>query len=198
MPETDAREAVLSAARALLATRGAAGVTMNKIVATSGVSKGGVYWHFASKDDILRALADETFASYLAAVDATLGGSGSASDQLRAVLLAAGRWAGEADPPPPEFLAMAAHDPVLGERTAAYFNAYRDRVAGILRRGVDAGEVRPGDPVADATTVVTMLEGVFLLGARSGPGSLLEQVNRAVDLLLDGLSPRASGEEVAS
>lgn len=44
--EQDARDQILDAALSLFARQGFARTSMNDIVRESGVSKGGVYWHF--------------------------------------------------------------------------------------------------------------------------------------------------------
>ncbi|QCI68820.1 TetR/AcrR family transcriptional regulator [Phreatobacter stygius] len=51
------RGALLDAAQALFFERGYENTTINAIMEKAGVSKGGLYHHFASKEDILEALA---------------------------------------------------------------------------------------------------------------------------------------------
>ncbi|MGU3496869.1 TetR family transcriptional regulator [Xanthobacteraceae bacterium A53D] len=52
--ETRAR--LLDAAERLFFERGVAAVTLEKIAAAAGVTRGAIYWHFANKAEILRAL----------------------------------------------------------------------------------------------------------------------------------------------
>jgi AcrR family transcriptional regulator len=58
MNEQDARDQILNAALSLFARQGFAHTSMNDIVRESGVSKGGVYWHFKSKDELVLAIFD--------------------------------------------------------------------------------------------------------------------------------------------
>ena len=60
MPD-DTRQQILSAALALFAENGFSNVSINDIVRASGLSKGGVYWHFASKDEIITAIFEQFF-----------------------------------------------------------------------------------------------------------------------------------------
>jgi AcrR family transcriptional regulator len=51
-----ARQKVLDAAERVVRERGAAALTFDEVVAVSGVTRGGITYHFPTKDDLLRAL----------------------------------------------------------------------------------------------------------------------------------------------
>lgn len=51
-----ARLAILDAAERIVKERGAANLTYEELVVASGISRGGITYHFATKDDLLRAL----------------------------------------------------------------------------------------------------------------------------------------------
>lgn len=51
-----ARTAILDAAERIVKERGAANLTYEELVLASGTSRGGITYHFATKDDLLRAL----------------------------------------------------------------------------------------------------------------------------------------------
>src|SRR5256886_13921756 len=55
----DGREALLEAAAEVFALRGYRDSSVDEIAQRAGYSKGGVYWHFASKDDLFLALLEE-------------------------------------------------------------------------------------------------------------------------------------------
>jgi AcrR family transcriptional regulator len=55
----DAREALLEAALEVFAERGYRDASVDDIAARAGYSKGAVYWHFSSKDDLFFALWEE-------------------------------------------------------------------------------------------------------------------------------------------
>jgi AcrR family transcriptional regulator len=56
----DARAKLLAAAAAVFAEHGYAGASVDAIAARAGYSKGALYWHFASKDELFFALMDES------------------------------------------------------------------------------------------------------------------------------------------
>ncbi|MEN4902804.1 TetR/AcrR family transcriptional regulator [Luteimonas sp. TWI1416] len=57
-PRSDARARILDAALAVSQQVGAAHLTLDAVAAEAGVSKGGLLYHFASKDALLRAMVE--------------------------------------------------------------------------------------------------------------------------------------------
>jgi AcrR family transcriptional regulator len=55
----DGREELLSAAADVFAERGFHDASIDEVAERAGYSKGAVYWHFASKDDLFLALVEE-------------------------------------------------------------------------------------------------------------------------------------------
>jgi AcrR family transcriptional regulator len=60
------REALLEAAARVYARRGFAGATLEEVAAEAGFTKGAVYAHFGSKENLLLALVEEYFAGQIA------------------------------------------------------------------------------------------------------------------------------------
>src|SRR5215468_10516481 len=58
------RSEILRTALALFNERGTAAVSTNHIAAELGISVGNLYWHFADKDAIVRALFEEHAARF--------------------------------------------------------------------------------------------------------------------------------------
>lgn len=79
-PPADARTRILDAAAAIVQARGVSGLTLEAAARDAGVSKGGLLYHFASKeallDAMLRRLADYMEAEYRACVAAQPEGPG--------------------------------------------------------------------------------------------------------------------------
>jgi AcrR family transcriptional regulator len=55
----DARERLLAAAAKLFAERGYRAASVDDVATEAGFSRGAVYWHFDSKEDLLHTLIDE-------------------------------------------------------------------------------------------------------------------------------------------
>jgi AcrR family transcriptional regulator len=142
-PLADVRTRVLDAAEAIVLARGVNGLTLEAVARDAGVSKGGLLYHFASKeallDAMLRRLAGLMEAQYEAGVAAQPEGPGRVA---RACL----EWGfGEADPSGEAplhacderhdraaavFLAAFHHDPALLEPIRAVVARIRAEIEG--------------------------------------------------------------------
>lgn len=65
-----ARDAILDAAQARLLAHGPAGLVLDQVASEAGVSKGGLLYHFASKEALIRGLCDRMLAGFDAIQDA--------------------------------------------------------------------------------------------------------------------------------
>ncbi len=54
--EQDTYSRILAAARQVFAEQGYLGATLDEVAASAGLTKGAIYWHFASKSDLFLAL----------------------------------------------------------------------------------------------------------------------------------------------
>jgi len=63
-PRSDARARILDAALAVADRVGAAHLTLDAVAAEAGVSKGGLLYHFASKDLLLRGVVEHHMAEH--------------------------------------------------------------------------------------------------------------------------------------
>ena len=158
------REQIIDAARACVLEHGLESVSMEMIIARSGLSTGAVYRYFTGKDQIMNA--------------AVLSGTAGLGQALAPVLA-------NPDPPPPaEFVGqvisaglgyavreggddltrMAIHgwshaqsDPALKATTLAVYRGLRDRFAETVTRWQAAGTVSPdADPAAIAQLILSI------------------------------------------
>lgn len=70
-PRRPVRERVLDAAERVVTRDGAAHLTLDAVVAEAGVSKGGMLYHFRSKDALLKGLLARTLERHMARVAET-------------------------------------------------------------------------------------------------------------------------------
>lgn len=156
------REALLDAARTIVAGHGFAGASVQALAARAGVSTGGVYSYFPTKADLLVAVfrqaadveLDAVRAAASARADDPPGGTtvarlGRAVDTfarraLRGPTLA---WA----------LLLEPVDPAVDAARLEYRRAYAETFAEVVRAGVDAGEI----PDQDVAVVATALVGAI-------------------------------------
>src|SRR5689334_5028600 len=62
----DMKAAILQAARTVILDRGAAHFSLREVARRSGYSPAGLYEYFSSKEDLVRAVADESLAQLYA------------------------------------------------------------------------------------------------------------------------------------
>jgi AcrR family transcriptional regulator len=162
---TEADDAILAAARALLEDGGYEAVTMEAVAARARVGKTTVYRRYGNRAELV---ADATMGVLAAAVPAVDRGS------LRADLaFVLGGLTGPTSPRLADVVLRLATESMADERTRAILNdrllAHRRAVVtGILDRARARGEVaRPVEP----DTVIDLIAGALLLRAarRGGP-----------------------------
>jgi AcrR family transcriptional regulator len=185
------REAILQAAAAVFAEHGFAAATTDAIARAAGVSKGGLYWHFTSKDAMLAALLKSSFDVEMALLQEALGASGSAAERVRQLVqraTAAALQLPQAQAIALEFYALAGRDAEVRAFLQRYYGRYHMLLAELLRQGFASGEFRQGTPETAATALITQLEGLVLLwGVVPELVPLPEQAEQACALLLAGL-----------
>ena len=155
------RAQILEAALECFATRGYHTATMDDLVRTSGLSKGTLYWHFSSKEEVFLALFDR-FVEEFFDVWSRLETEGRSSlemvrtlgeifvDRLVSDPIPLGAWA--------EFLLQ----PKARERYASMLRQSRERLAALMRRGIERGEIRDLDPEGIAVALTAAIEGTML------------------------------------
>jgi AcrR family transcriptional regulator len=191
------RGEILDAAKRLFLTEGFERATIRKIAATVGVSSAALYLYFPDKDAILRAIAESTFETLLAALEESQRQADTDLERLRAGLLAYAAF-GLAHPDEYRltFLAkmMTSSGPGRPADTCHTVPA-ADRSFDILVNGIErlmrTGIFRPADPILTAEAVWASLHGVtaLLLDQRehleSDPDALIDTV---IGTVLRGLS----------
>ena len=140
---------LVASALALFVEKGFAATRLDDVAAHAGVSKGTVYLHFVSKEDLFKAVIGENIVPVIAQCEATVAAhQGDSRSLLRKVL--AGWWqeigATQLAGVSKLMLAEARYFPEL----ARYYHEHailrgRRLIVGVLERGMAAGEFRHCD-----------------------------------------------------
>jgi len=161
------RQQILDAATRCFSRDGFHATTTADIVRESGVSQGTLYLYFATKDDIVVALADdrhqsETFLNALAQ---------SEQDPIQGLFLLVELYGkGLADPRRLEMRrvgiqgwAEALRNPRIHESVVEGFASVRGAIAQLIERGQQAGQIRPDiAPDAAARAMIAVFQGLVL------------------------------------
>ncbi len=179
LAETEA--AILRSTLELLANEGLRGLSIERVAARAGVAKTTIYRRFATKDELVAA-ALETLA-LTAPPDLDTGSvHGDLSELVRRRVASDPevRWSLLM----PRLVVDSADDPVLHELVHRILvRPEREVIAGILRRGVERGELPAGLDLDFAVDVVIGPAVYRVLIGRGELASLPELMERALQLL---------------
>lgn len=162
-PEADRRAQILRAARAVFVERGYLAARVEDIARRAGLSKGAVYFYYASKRDLFLALVreeQETTYSFLDDADHD-------PRPAQVKLIDLGRqyveyFAGLKTPPRFFLLSSEAaiRDDEIREELAATHQRFLDAAARVLAQGMAEGTFRDQDPMAVAMLFKAMIDGL--------------------------------------
>lgn len=168
------RAALLEAALDLVAREGASSLTLREVARRAGVSHAAPYRHFADKEALLAAVAEEGFRALRDALAARADAAGDDPvARLRAIGIGYVRFAVDHPAHCRVMFGGAVEDPArhlaLAEASAAAFAVLVDAI----RAAQATGQVRAGDPMDLALAAWSLVHGLALLwidGALAGRG----------------------------
>lgn len=173
------RDAILDAARDLVAERGLRALTMADIAARASIGRATIYKYFGDADSIIRAWHDREISGHLAELAAIKQAPGDAESRLAAVLGRYATIAGRRGGHDAELSAVLHHD----EQVARARHGLRQLLAELLAEAAVAGVVR--DDMAPDELAAFCLHA---LGA-AGDLSSRRAVRRLVAVTLAALRP---------
>ncbi len=188
------RKHLVEAARRCVARGGYRTLSVDDICAEASLSKGAFYTYFDHKQDVLLALLEDDAAG-LSELLADAARQPSGTQQIRqfvaglvdrgadaaAVQLRADLWA------------EIASDESLRAAFLESMRRRRVRLAGLIDAGVAAGNLVEVPANALAAVFLALGDGLMLHRVLDPVGFRWQNVRRAVDALLDGLSPEEQG-----
>lgn len=182
-------EQILNAARTCFLESGYFATKMDVIARESGLSKGGIYFHFESKRDIFLALVQEEYETSMSFID-------TADDDSKDIAGMLFELAGHfmqlfASTDRPRFMVIMGEMALRDEEVAKVLRElqlnYFKRISELLARGVETGQVRECDSYGVAIVLKSLLDGVqanFALGIEM---DLEATIAAAMDVLINGL-----------
>ncbi len=190
LPEKDRREQILAAARKCFIDQGFHPTRMDDIAREADLSKGGVYFHFRSKQEVFDSLVEEEYAASMGFLRSVVEGEIPISDKMARL----GEYYLEyfsAAPDAPRFFVvmgeMALRDNRLANRLLEMQTAYIEMVARLIEQGVAEGFLRPVDSRAVAAILKAILDGVEGLTALGFPMKASEYLGTGMELVMRGL-----------
>lgn len=183
------KQQILQAAERVFVSKGLEAARVEEIAQEAGLSVGGVYWYFKSKEAIIHALLEEMFDADLRGLRDLLEADGAV--QTRLTTYARGELAAAAKQSPVsnELYSLATRNDTARAHLLTYLGEFQRLLAALIQQGIDRGELRPVAPMTAALTLLAAYEGITelaMLGLlQPDPeGALLAML----DLILAGMS----------
>jgi TetR/AcrR family transcriptional regulator, ethionamide resistance regulator len=158
----DVRERqILDAAEKLLATRGYAHMTVADIAAASGITRGALYFYFASKQDVLTALVARTVQALQEKSGAALADTAPVDEVISTALERTARLWREHGPVMRAAVDVSSTVPEIDQLWTGTADVFIEAITAVLKRGgVPPGE-GPGDAAALGRALCWMIERSF-------------------------------------
>lgn len=183
---------ILDAARACFMRQGYFATKMDEIADESGLSKGGIYFHFDSKRDIFRSLVEREYNRDMEFIDGVL----DTERDITTILVGLGEhFVSEfASTDKPRFTAiiaeMAIRDDEIREMLEELNQNYIERLAQVLEAAMQEGQLRAVDPMSTAILLKAIIDGIQAGMAVGGSSPDMEKLlETSMQVLTRGLVP---------
>lgn len=178
------RKEVLDAAAAQVRERGAAAVTVPEVMAAAGLTHGGFYRHFRSKEDLVAQASTAAYAEKLSEMEQIRADSPDGPTARRTFIKRylspehrdrAARGCG---------IAALAGDVARAEPASPLRQAYLDGIRNMIGKLDEFGE-RPAGSEDEVLVEVSLMAGALMLARASADDALSERIlNAAKDFLI--------------
>jgi len=186
------RQKIVADTAALFNTRGYEGTSLTDLMAATGLKKGGIYRHFASKEELAAEAFDYAWSAARALrepdVDQTVDPIGWLKAHIDNLVSRRPAIAGGC---PLLNTAIEADDgnPVLRARVAKALRSWISRVEHVLDEARKKGTIRGSiDPKTVATVIVSTLEGALMISRLEKDSEALLKAREHLYAYLDALT----------
>lgn len=138
--------------------------TLQDITDRLGLSKGSLYYHFETKEDLLLAVLDHLICSWDQVIEKKLEGVEGAEEKL-STLLEAGFEIGQDGVSYQilvDFWGEMDQNRTFRDANAAFYARYRRQIAEIIEEGAREGTFRRIDPSMAASMILALIDGFSL------------------------------------
>ena len=191
MSKENSKNQILKAALKIFVVNGYSNTKMDDIAEEAGFSKGAVYHHFSSKDDLFFSLIDYWEASFLpkfysnnysnvslVKVLKELASEVSSNFKNKKYLFLAEL----------EIWALSNRDSKVRERTKKLYNKMLSHLENIFTNAINDGEYKNIDPGMAAMAVMTSMQGVIWFSIFDHKNFTAEEyVNEVINFIINGL-----------
>ncbi|HEY6490346.1 MAG: TetR/AcrR family transcriptional regulator [Terracidiphilus sp.] len=191
------RQRIVELAAPIFNQRGYAGCSMQDVMEATGLEKGGLYRHFASKEELAAEALRHALKNSVKLRTDGLESIASALERLRFIVR---RFVAMPSAMPGGCplmnTAIDADDgnPVLRKLAQDAITDWKARLAAIVEEGKRRREIRLSvDPQRMANTIVASLEGGLMISRIEGSRAPLRDVQQSLDWLLNEIACKTRG-----
>ncbi|MEZ5175602.1 MAG: TetR/AcrR family transcriptional regulator [Acidimicrobiia bacterium] len=186
---------IIAAAKSLFVSRTYADVTMDMIATAAGVTKGGLYHHFPSKESVYASMMLDDFAAKRDLFSEAVAMEGTCRDRLA-------KLTGDFLALPPEERRLAGLvrrdiNTFSGDERTQLVRAYQmalpRQIEAIIADGIADGELAQGDPRLLSWWFVALVEVAVSRYADDSLGSASARLDHLLDLFFDGAAAKHNG-----
>jgi AcrR family transcriptional regulator len=186
------RQRIIERSAPLFNRRGFDGCSMQDLMEATGLEKGGLYRHFANKEELAAASFRHALAQNVKLRTEHLDGIPNAVEKLRTAIAHFVQTPSTVDGGCPLLnTAVDADDgnPVLRELVLKGVTAWKARLGRIVTQGQRHGEISPGvSPRAIANTIVATLEGAVMISRLERSRQALHDAQSSLELMLASIA----------
>ena len=187
----ETRTRILDVAQEAFARYGYDATGVAEICRRAGVTKGGFYHHFPSKQDVFLEMLKRWLEGMDQELEVMRSGEETVPDELRAMTAMVPNVFQEAGGRLPlflEFLTKAGHSPVVWQATVAPFRKYHAFFAKLIGDGIAEGSLRRVDPDLASNLLLSFAVGLLAMGLLDPFGADWGRVaQEGMDMLLSGI-----------
>ena len=200
--QKDAEQRLVESALTLFSENGYDGTSIRAIIERARVTRPVLYYYFKNKEDLFFRLAHSSFAEFNSFLDEMTARVSGCRERLKTLL----RWVFEQTERSPEMVRLILHaffsgsEENLRPRMRAMAEGRFARIVGIMRDGLESGELGGGDPEVLALVFSGIMDMHSMARAHMEEGRLtVELADALVDVFMDGAQcPAPSVKEVKS
>lgn len=187
----ETRTRILDASLEAFARYGYDATGVAEICRRAGVTKGGFYYHFPSKQAVFLELLERWLVGIDAQLEESRLGAATVPEELVRMTALVRHVFQEADGKLPlflEFLTKAGRSPVVWQATVVPFRKYHAFFSQMFEAGMAEGSMRSVDPLMASRIFISFAIGLLAQGLLDPHGADWGQVaQEGIQMLLDGL-----------
>lgn len=188
------REAIIAGAAKVFEEHGYGTASITLVAQAAQVTKGALYFHFKSKDELARAVVDEQHAIALRAGERVLADNTPALTTIIRLCGAFGSLLAE-DQVVRAGIRLTLEASAFGQKVQGPYEDWIDIMSRLAEQGIQENQIDPSvDPAVLARYVVASFTGVQLVSnVLTGRKDVLERIQQMWEILLPGIIHEDSG-----